>query len=98
MTHQRDPEAQAVAQELKQQIMILGLFLASFWGLEISDQFVFQNLWRGGLECIRHSAPTTAGTQGNLLCTLSPWWFSAPRHQLNPLCAVGLARDARPHP
>lgn len=50
MTHQRDPEAQAVAQELKQQIMILGLFLASFWGLEISDQFVFQNLWRGGLD------------------------------------------------
>lgn len=42
MTHQRDPEAQAVAQELKQQIMILGLFLASFWGLEISDQFVFK--------------------------------------------------------
>ena len=50
MTHQRDPEAQAVAQELKQQITILGLFLASFWGLEISDQFVFQNLWRGGLD------------------------------------------------
>lgn len=50
MTHQRDPETQVIARELKQQIVILGLFLMSFWGLEISDQLIFQNLWRGGLD------------------------------------------------
>lgn len=51
MTHRKDEAIQAaIARELKQQFTILGLLLGSFWVLEISDQLVFQHLWRGGLD------------------------------------------------
>ncbi|MEB3225199.1 MAG: rhomboid family intramembrane serine protease [Synechococcus sp.] len=50
MTQHRNADAQTITREFKQQVSILGLFLLSFWGLEISDQLIFQNLWRGGLD------------------------------------------------
>jgi membrane associated rhomboid family serine protease len=40
----------SVIQEAKAQISILGGFVATFWILEILDQFIFQSMWRGGLD------------------------------------------------
>jgi membrane associated rhomboid family serine protease len=40
----------SVIQEAKAQIKILGGFVATFWILEILDQFIFQSMWRGGLD------------------------------------------------
>ncbi|BAW96519.1 rhomboid family protein [[Synechococcus] sp. NIES-970] len=50
MTKPPESNQQVINRELRQQIYILGILLASFWGLEISDQLIFQNLWRGGLD------------------------------------------------
>lgn len=50
MVRNSEKESEKIAQELKQQILILGGLLATFWLLEISDQFVFQKLWHGGLD------------------------------------------------
>ncbi|OKH18239.1 rhomboid family intramembrane serine protease [[Limnothrix rosea] IAM M-220] len=50
MSRQNSQSSEAIAKEVRQQVMILGSFLLTFWLLEISDQFVFQKLWRGGLD------------------------------------------------
>lgn len=46
----RSDENSQVAEELRQQLAILGSFALIFWLLEISDQLLFQHLWRGGLD------------------------------------------------
>lgn len=46
---QLDPE-RSFKTELTQQFSILGGLLALFWVLEIGDQLIFQQLWRGGLD------------------------------------------------
>ncbi|MGB2924659.1 MAG: rhomboid family intramembrane serine protease [Limnothrix sp.] len=50
MVNNRDKKSEKIAKEFNQKILILSGCLLTFWILEISDQFVFQNLWRGGLD------------------------------------------------
>ena len=59
-------QSKAIAKEVQQQVKILGGFLLLFWILEISDQFIFQNIWRGGLDIYGIMPRNMTGLRGVL--------------------------------
>ncbi|AFY39757.1 Rhomboid family protein [[Leptolyngbya] sp. PCC 7376] len=66
MSRQNHQTSEAIAKEVTQQVTIIGGFLLIFWILEISDQFIFQNLWRGGLDIYGIMPRNMTGLRGVL--------------------------------
>ncbi|NJL01158.1 MAG: rhomboid family intramembrane serine protease [Spirulinaceae cyanobacterium SM2_1_0] len=62
----QSPDNRSIASELRLQATILGAFVAIFWGLEIADQLVFQNLIRDGLDNFGIQSWRPSGVQGIL--------------------------------
>jgi membrane associated rhomboid family serine protease len=63
----READPKGIARELKQQITMLGLFLASFWISEIGDRLIFQHLWRDGLDVFGIVPRNLVGLRGIIL-------------------------------